>query len=62
MAAGVSLYGEPIRDIPAKTLPGRVCPRHPGARLDGGPVWYRCPVGPAGHAVIAADLNNEVTR
>lgn len=35
--------------------PGRVCPTH-RVRLDGGPVWFRCP---AGHALVAADVYRE---
>lgn len=57
-AVNVWLYGQPFRDVTPKTLPGRVCPTHPAARLDGGPIQYRCPIG---HAVVAADLSNEVT-
>jgi hypothetical protein len=48
-------YGQPYRDVTPKTLPGRVCPTH-HTPLDGGPIQYRCPHG---HAVVAADLNNE---
>lgn len=46
-----------VTTVPS-TRPTPICPNHPGVRLDEGPVHYRCPEG---HAVQAADLNNEVT-
>lgn len=36
--------------------PTRRCPAH-RAELSGGPVLYHCPVGPRGHGLAAADLD-----
>lgn len=53
-------HGELLRDIPVKTITGSVCPKH-HVRLDGGPVWFRCPGidGAEGHGVVAASLDHE---
>ncbi len=40
--------------------PARYCPAH-GPELSGGPALYRCPAGPPGHRVTAADLE-ETTK
>ena len=41
--------------IGRRTRPADMCPRHQRP-LEGGPVWFHCPVG---HAVPAADIDHE---